>query len=189
MPPKCRLQTGQDAGIKPRGCTFKTDAQGQPLRARTARATGGAADMVTVAKQRPSDPTQKVRRRVRVTYRGTTRVFSDYLLDTGAQSDVLMPKSQFETLLPDKGTHPSKWARFVHENTLPTLRIRGATGSEQRGYKAPVLLEIEVDIGRKGSGSKEFRGGPAEAVIMESGASQSKLIGKSFMKAHHIVVK
>jgi len=66
MPPKCKLRTGQNAGIGPRGCTYQTDADGTPLRARTAAATGGAADKVTLAKQRPVAGQVKVFRRVRI---------------------------------------------------------------------------------------------------------------------------
>lgn len=186
--PKCRLQTGQNAGIRPRGCTFQTDGNGIPIRSRSAIATGGAPDSVSIAKQRPFNPRNKVYRRVRISYQGQVVIHPNFLLDTGAEADLLMSKEQFEPLLPDRGRFANKWTRFTNETTLPTLNIRGAVaGAVARAYQADVFLEIEINIGRKGSGQTEFRGGPARAKIMERGTS--KLVGASFLRRHNILVK
>ena len=188
MPPKCRLQTGANSGIRPRGCTFQTDGDGVPLRGRSAAATGGLPDVVTVAKQRPIGNERKVFRRVRITYQGKSQIFDNYLLDTGAYSELLMPKSHFQQLLPSRGGYASPWARFVAETTLPTIAIAGAIpGAVANAYQADVYLEIELNIGRKGSGQTAFRGGPTRAKVLPGG--QQHLIGASFLRKHNVLVK
>ena len=186
MPPKCRLQRGQNAGIKPRGCTYQTDAAGMPVRGRTAAATGNAADNVSVAKQRPVAGQNKVYRRARITYQGRTHTFNNYTLDTGAALDLLTNRVHFEQVLPPRGQYRSKWERFTTENTLPVVQVRGVGGSRQ-AYQANVTLEVEVNIGRKNSGQVEFRGGPASAYIVDGGTNF--LIGPNFMRNHRIQVK
>ena len=119
MPPKCRLQTGQNAGIKPRGCTFQTNNEGVAMRGRTAAATGNVADRVSVAKQRPAAGARKVFRRVRITYQGRTHTFNNYTMDTGANVDLLTSRANFEQVLPPRGAYRSKWDRFTSESTLP----------------------------------------------------------------------
>ena len=193
MAPKCKLQTGKDAGIRPKGCEFKTDGQGQPVRSRRANKTiGGIADTVSVAKQRRDDQTTvahdpRVHRRIRVTYNGVTRIFPKYLLDTGAGSSLLMTKSEFVQLLPDKGVHASPWDRFVHENTHPVTRISGVVaGATSPAYLANVILEIEIDVGGKNSGQKIWRGGPVLAKVADG---KTSLVGMNFLRDHHIIVK
>ena len=102
MPPKCRLQTGQNAGIKPRGCTFQTNNEGVAMRGRTAAATGNVADRVSVAKQRPAAGARKVFRRVQITYQGRTHTFNNYTMDTGANVDLLTSRANFEQVLPPR---------------------------------------------------------------------------------------
>jgi hypothetical protein len=188
MPPKCRLQTGQNAGIKPRGCTFQTDNQGMPMRSRSAATTGTVADNVSVAKQRPQPNARKVFRRVRITYQGRSYTSTQlYTLDTGAHNDLITTRAHFEHVLPPRGRHASKWARFTSENPLPVVNIRGVGGSQRGNYQADIVAEVEVNIGRKGSGQTEFRGGPARAIIVDGG--NSYLVGAQFMRKHRILVK
>jgi hypothetical protein len=186
--PKCRLQTGQNAGIRPRWCTFQTDANGVALRNRSAVATGGLPDTVTIAKQRPLNPNRKVYRRIRITYQGRNVILPNFLLDTGASVDLLISNELFDPLLPSRGRFESKWDRFTNESTLSVASIRGVVpGAITRAYQADVYLEVEIDIGRKGSGQTEFRGGPARIKITEGG--QSRLVGAAFLRRHNIQVK
>ena len=189
MPPKCRLQTGANAGIKPRGCTYQTDNQGMPRRSRSAATTGTVADTVSVAKQRPQVNQKKVFRRVRMTYQGNTHTFTTqlYTLDTGASVDLLTTRAHFEQVLPPRGNHASKWARFTSQNTLPTINVRGVGGSSGGHYQANLTVEVEVNIGRKGSGQTEFRGGPARAIIIDGG--HNYLVGAQFLRRHRILTK
>lgn len=186
MPPKCRLQTGQNSGIKPRGCTYQTNNEGVAMRQRTAAATGNVADTVSVAKQRPVAGQKKVFRRARITYQGRTHTFSNYTLDTGAATDLLTSRAHFEQLLPPRGQYSSKWEKFTSETTLPQIQVRGVGGSRQ-AYQADVTLEVEVNVGRKNSGQTEFRGGPVRAKIVDGGTNT--LIGATFLRKHRIQVK
>ena len=170
MPPKCRLQRGQNAGIRPRGCTYQTDADGMPVRGRTPAATGNVADNVSVAKQRPVAGQNKVYRRARITYQGRTHTFNNYTLDTGAAVDLLTSRAHFEQVLPPRGQYKSKWDRFTSESTLPTRQVRGVGGTKT-AYQANVTLEVEVNTGRKNSNQTEFRGGPARAYIVDGGTN------------------
>ena len=190
MPPKCKLRTGANAGIGPRGCTYQTDGNGNALRSRSAATTGGAADIVSVAKQRPDAGHRKVYRRVRITYRGNTHTFNatKYTLDTGAHSEILTTKAHFEQVLPPAGNYPSKWARFLQENNLPmTTSVGVVAGASQPAHQADLKLEVEVNVGSKGSNQMEWRGGPARAKIVDGGTSY--LIGASFLRRHRIQVK
>lgn len=186
MPPKCRLQTGQNAGIKPRGCTFQTNNEGVAMRGRTAAATGNVADRVSVAKQRPAAGARKVFRRVRITYQGRTHTFNNYTMDTGANVDLLTSRANFEQVLPPRGAYRSKWDRFTSESTLPQVNVRGVGGVRQ-GYQANVTLEVEVNVGRKNSGQMEFRGGPARAYIIDGGTNN--VVGATFLRNHRIQIK
>ena len=186
MPPKCRLQTGQNSGIKPRGCTYQTNNEGVAVRGRTAAATGNVADNVSIAKQRPAAGQQKVYRRVRIAYQGKTHTFLSFLMDTGASVDLLMSRAQFEHLLPPKGRFKSKWEKFTSESTLPMRQVRGV-GGFKTAYQADVTLEVEVNLGRKNSGQTEFRGGPARAYIVDGGTNY--LVGATFLRNHRIQVK
>ena len=197
MPPKCKLKTGgANPGIGPKGCTYQTDAQGNALRSRSAATTGGAADTVTVAKQRYTGPANAadkgIRRRVRVTYQGKTKIMpKKYLLDTGAATiepqQVLMSKKDLESILPPQGNYASKWARFRALNNLPTLSMSGVVpGASKTGYQANVTFEVEINVGAKNSGQMEWRGGPVRAMIM---AGSEGLVGLRFLKHHRIIVK
>jgi hypothetical protein len=190
MPPKCKLRTGQNAGIGPTGCTYQTDSNGTALRGRTAAATGGVADTVTVAKQRPVAGQVKVFRRVRMTYQGKSHTFNAqlYTLDTGAATEALTTRAHFDKVLPPQANYASKWARFTATTTLPTVQIRGVVaGAQGLAYQADVKLEVEVNIGPKNSNQMEFRGGPARIKIVDGG--RSYLVGAPFLRRHKIVTK
>ena len=68
-----------------------------------------------------------------------------------------------------------------------TTSVGVVAGASQPAHQADLKLEVEVNVGSKGSNQMEWRGGPARAKIVDGGTSY--LIGASFLRRHRIQVK